>query len=264
MAYTIDRFGAAYASAEELPRLDGRQPQGAGAVESSLVRLIGGQTFDWRGSGAALIPHERITIRGEWVASSAGGMKTKLADLKALRGTRSKLWRTSDGDSQKRTARCLAVSSELRPGSPSWAEISMEFELDAEPWSGTARDNLTELEDNPQGILVANGGNAPVRNAIITVTAAGTNITSLTIYVSGVSSFTWTGTLAVGKSLVIDCGASSVKNDGTDAYSGFSLNSGHTIPEWLRLEPGNNTVYVQRTGGSTASTARFTYNDGWA
>jgi hypothetical protein len=267
MPYVIDRFGATYAAAEELPRLSGRQPQGAGAVDSSNVRLVGGHSFDWRGSDAADIPVEKITIQGEWVASSAGGMEAKLAALRALRGVRSKLWRTSGATSQWRTARCLSVDSELGVGSPSWAEISMGFELGAEPWSGTAGSTSVTLAASPQTATIGNDGNATVRAITVNVhptTSAITVVTLENLTAGHVSKIKYVGTIAATQSLSIACESRSVKNNGTDDYDGLSLESAHTINEWLRLAPGDNAIRITTTGGGVKSTVGFVFYDGYA
>ena len=99
----------------------------------------------------------------------------------------------------------------------------------------------------------------------MTITATGANLTtSVSVYVTGVSYLTWAGTITDGQALVIDCGARTVKNNGVDAYSGLTLHStNHVIDDWLRLEPGNNSVLVAYTGGNGTSTALFNFNDLW-
>jgi hypothetical protein len=62
----------------------------------------------------------------------------------------------------------------------------------------------------------------------------------------------------------VDCGLRSVKNNGVDAYSGFALNSGHAVADWLRLEPGANSVTITYSGNADASaTVTFSFYDGW-
>jgi hypothetical protein len=267
MPYVIDRFGATYATAEPLPQLGGQQPQGAGGIESSNVRLIGGYSFDWRGSEAANIPTEKITVQGEWVASSAGGMETKLAALRALRGVRSKLWRTSGATSQWRTARCLAVDSDLRVGSPSMAEISMQFELHPGPWNGTAGSTAVTLAASPQTATIGNDGNAIIRAITLNVhptTSAITAITLENLTTGHVSKVKYAGTIAATQALSVDCEAKSVKNNNVDDYANLSLGSGHAINEWLRLAPGINTIRITTTGGGVKSTVGLVFYDGYA
>lgn len=267
MPFVIDRFGDTYAAGEELPRYDGSQPQGAGRVESSQVRLVGGALYDWRGDEQALPPAERIEIRGQWVASSAGGMQTKLAALKALRGKKSKLWRTSGATSHWRRARCLAVESDLEPGSPSWAEIEMLFEADPEPWSGTTGYTVVTLNASPKTATIANDGNAVVREITVTVHPATSAVTAFTLEnltTGHVSAIKYGGTIASTQALVIDCAARSVENNGTSAYTDLSLLAGHAVTEWLRLAPGNNSIRITTTGGGVTSTVGFAFKDGYA
>ena len=61
----------------------------------------------------------------------------------------------------------------------------------------------------------------------------------------------------------IDCGALSVLNNGNENYVYFSLTANHKIDDWLRLEPGANTVVVTITGGGTGALALVEFFDGW-
>lgn len=264
MAYVIDKFGATYATATALPTLDGSQPQGAGPVDSSLVRLPGGGAFDWRGSAAARVPVEVVRLDGYAVAADAATMETTLSGLRALRGVRSKLWRSNGTTQHWRYARCMAVESDLLPGAPVVAQVHMTFELDATPWYGTATFIAEDLDEVPESTPITNAGNVAVTDILIKITPAVSAITKVIIAVSGISEIQWDGTCPVGSYLYIDCGAKSVKVDTTNAYSGFSLTANHKINDWLRLEPGANTVVTTRTGGSTASSIRFDFAPGWA
>ena len=262
MAYVIDRFGATYGAGVVLPTLDGRQPQGAGAVDSSQVKLPGGGAFDWRGASDALPEVETVRVRGVWKAADPTAMETKLAALKALCGQRSYLWQSNGSAQRSRLARCLEVSSDLEAGFAADALIEMVFELAATPWAGTARNVSQSLDASPKSYTLTNGGNARVRDVVITVVAATSNITQIYVVRSGLVELRWQGTITPGSSLVIDTGARSVKLNGADAYAGLSLQGGHIIADWLRLDPGDNTVLISRTGGGTTSTGAFVYADG--
>jgi hypothetical protein len=264
MAFVIDRFGTLYASATELPTLDGSQPQGAGPVESSLIRLPGGGAYDWRGSEQAQIGPTTVLTKGVWVESTVALMETKLAALKALVGTRNRLWRTNGVRQDWRWARLLEVRSDLEAGFAADALIEMRFEALPGVWMGSGRLVNAILDASPKTAVCTNSGNARVTHGIVTITAAGSVITQVKVAVSGVSEIQWTGTLAVGASLVIDCGARTIRNAGADAYAGFALTANHLVTDWLRLEAGANSVVISRTGGSTASAAAVNYNDGWA
>ena len=265
MAWLYTKFGAVYATAEELPVLDGTEPLGAGPVQSQMVRLPGGNVWDALQSGAACPGSQTIQLKGAWVAASAAALDEKLDDLNALVGQRSYLWITNDGGTttRKRLARLLNVRAPVAPGSALWAPFELTFELAPGLWSGTAHTlESTTLDTTPKNVTTTNAGNARVRDAVITVTAVGTAITELGVSIAGKSDWHWTGTLAVGKSLVIDCGAKRVTNDGTDAYAGFALQAGQAGSDWLPIGAGLNTIAVHRTGGAD-STFKLTYNDGW-
>jgi len=261
----IDRFGATYATATALPQAMASQDLGAGPVQSQAVELPGGGWFDPAGSGQARPRLRELVARGRLSATSETALDTAWAAWRALVGTRSKLWLTmGDGSQRWRWARLVEVPALSEAEHVLWQPLSLRFELLSEVWQGAAHSEVTGLDESPQACGAPNNGNAPVRNAVVTLTAAGTNITAATFTMTGVSQFSWAGTLLVGNSLVIDCGARTVKNNGADAYSGFSLGAGHAIAEWLRLVAGLNSVLVARTGGSSASTVTISYNDGWA
>lgn len=264
MTFSIVRFGDVYASAEPLPVLDGRQPQGSGSVASSLVALPGGAAFDWRGGDPARIEAQEVTVEGVWVADTPAALQAKLHSLRALLGKRARLWRADDTEQQWRIARCLEVRSQKEPGSQGHAEIGLRFQLFPGPWNGAARTVNSALDASPKTLTCNNAGNVRVDNAVVTVTAAGSAITQVRVRVANVSDIRWNGNLAVGQTLMLDCGARTARIGSTDAYAGWEYLSGHVVPEWLRLQPGNNSVLIYRTGGSSASTAQITFNDGWA
>lgn len=267
MSLVITRFGDAFATAEELPTLEGRQPQGASAVTGSVLRLPGGGSYDWRGGEQARPESDQIELFGGWVADSVAAMQVKLAALKALAGQRSRLWRTDGATQQWRRARCLRVASDVEAGLPASAEISMGFELDAGPWHGAARSETITLDTSPKSQAVTNGGNAIQRDVVLTVTAVGSAISDVTIEnvtAGHVSAVRYTGSIAAGQALVLDCGAGTVRNHGVDDYARLMLLAGHTMREWLRLAPGSNPIQVTYTGGGAASTCILAYHDAWA
>ena len=72
------------------------------------------------------------------------------------------------------------------------------------------------------------------------------------------------GTLGTTAALVVDCGAATVTNDGTDAYDELTIGADHAQTAWLRLEPGNTTITITRTGAENSSVVSVVYRDGWA
>lgn len=263
--HIIERFGDAWASAEVLPTLDGTQDLGAGPVRSPLVAVPGG-AYDAAGADRVRRQAERIVVRGTWVAASAAALEAKIAALRALVGLRSKLWRSNGAAQHWRYARLLQVEAPVQAALGRWAEARLDFEALPGPWQGTAHDLTVPMDGLPKTINMANGGNAPVSNVILTLTAGAVAITSVGIGMTGKSYFRWTGSLGAGKALVIDCGARSVRLAGVNAYAGFALGASHTIDDWLRLEPGSNPVIVGLSGGGSLAdaTLRYQYADGHA
>jgi hypothetical protein len=121
----------------------------------------------------------------------------------------------------------------------------------------------TTLDTSPKNITLNNGGNYAVDGCGLTITAGGAAITALTVACNGATEWTYTGTIASGQTLHIDAARKIVRNNGADAFGAFALTSNHKLPVWLRLLPGDNTLTVTITGGSTDSTICATYADGW-
>ena len=272
MAYVYEVFGSTYAGGVALPLRVVTQPVGSGEVPSSLVQLPGGNAWDSLGSGMARPRSQKITITGVWLAASKSAMETKLDALKAMKGTRNKLWASVDSGTTNRWryARCLDVRAVAKPGLQRMMPIEMDFELVASPWNGTAHAaESTTLDASPHDVVTTNAGNAWVRDAIITITASGSSITVVSVSraaiagVCGIIHWHWTGTLAATKSLIINCGTRSVTNDGADAWAGFVFQADHADNEIAPLVPGVNTIVVARTGGDNSSTCKLDYSDGW-
>lgn len=277
MSYNLNKFGQT-----DLPKVNAEPDVGTGPAKSDLVNIPGGW-FDPQGTAQADAQTHIIPL----ACALIGATKTALDDaydtVRALKGVRDKLWRLrADGDIQWIWARMIEIQAVRDYRVPHRLPMTISFQRLSPLWNGLrsddgwlldAGDRLDEglyldgtptvLNTSPKNITVTNSGNATVKNAVITVTAVGTDITALTIAKSGETQLVYSGTIAAGESLVIDCGAWSVENDGTDDYANFALGASHAIEEWLHLEPGNNTITVTKTGGGTTSTIGFTYYDGW-
>lgn len=271
MPYTIDVFGSTYVDGVALPRYEGEHPWGSAAVPASLVELPGGYAWDSLGTDAARPRAEVITIRGEWIAANATAMQTKIDALKALTGTRNKLWASNDGGTTTRWryARCLQVRASVIPGSSAYSVIEMDFELAPGLWNGVSHSETTVIDATTNNVTTTNGGNATVRDAIFEVTAKVATITALSvsIHVSGSRVVHWhyDGTIAVNKKVVFTCGTRRVWNEDTgDDYANFALQSNHTIADWLPIYSGANTIKVSYTSTNTsAHEAKLIYYDGW-
>lgn len=259
MDYWFEKFAGV--SLPDNPRVDA----GTGDTRMAILQLPGGGIYDPDGDGLAPRALARVSMSGVVHASCPADLRERCNELRALRGVRGALYRRHlDGRREWITARCMEVAAIWTTTSRRHAEVELSWVLEGTHWEGDAHDITTTLNTSPKTVTLANGGNLAIADAIITVTAQGSAITQVSIAISGVSEVQWAGTLAVGKSLLIHCGAQSVHNDGTDAYSGLTLTSNHKISDWLRLEPGDNSVVLTRTGGDGTSSVRFQYSDGWA
>jgi hypothetical protein len=119
------------------------------------------------------------------------------------------------------------------------------------------------LGTSPQVVTITNDGDATVLGAVVTVTAGSADITALEIESDSGAHLTYDGTIEDGEALVVDCGALSVKNDGSSAYADFALGANHTARYWLPLPTGDTDLTVTWTGGGTGSTIKVEFYDAW-
>lgn len=262
MAYWIKQFGST-----SLPSAIPVQDVGMPRTHGESVSLPGGRAYDSLGTEAVrpALPYT-LQVQGKAIGATAAALKTTWYELRALHGTRAKLYRTPEGgDENSEWVWARLIETDARRD-VHWQSLNytMTFEVWSEVWYGASASASAILAASSETITAANSGNVRVTDPVITITANASPITVLTIGVSDVSEFQWEGTLAAGSSLIIDCGAQSVTIGASSLYSGFELTANHTVDDWLRLEPGNNSVIVTRTGGSGSSTAIITYADGWA
>ncbi len=244
----------------------GEHSLSAGDYSSPLVALPGG-AYDPYGTEQVRPGARRYQARVMLVAASAAALKTSADAWLAKQGRRGTLVRQADDGTTEHTitARLVEAVITRAVGNRLWLPMRLTFETVEPVWSGMARDTTAAIDAEPTTVTVANGGNARVTTPVVTVTAAGSSITWLWVWTAGVCFWEYQGTIPVGQAVVVDCGARSVKLNGTADYAHFALSTTwHYVPDWLRLEPGNTTIYVQRTGGNNSSTVRFQFNDGWA
>ncbi len=263
---------------DQRDRLD--LPESPGA----LSKLPGGGAYDAYGAERAPAGSYQLPVHCELHAATAAGLQTQLDAWRAKRGLRGRLRLIlNDGSTRWCWARCTRVQYERGREHFAFQPLDLLFEIPQPGWWGTRHggpwwldlgvaldlgyhldaDAPLPLVGGPQTLSITNAGNQRITNAVITVRAGSAAITAVTIAVPYVSSFTWSGTLLAGHDLVLNCGALSVINWTSDAYSGFALDAGHVIDDWLRLEPGANSVDVTLTGGGTGSTMLFEFYDSW-
>ena len=244
MPYQISRFGSL-----TLPPYEIADDIGAGEARLGIVELPGGLVFDALGSETAQRGRRQVAKKGEIVATDAANFRSQVNALYTLLGTRDQLWRTwDDGTEEWAYARLAKIEAERKTGNILYQEFSLVFEVLSEQWHAETQTTVNEpLDATPTNVSLTNGGNAPVRNAVITVTLPAslpvTAITKLT-FAAGGAEFEYSGSLAGDDVLVIDTGARSVTLNGADDYGNFSLTANHAIGEWLRLAAGANTLAV--------------------
>lgn len=289
MPYRLTRFGLV-----DLSQAAGRSDVGPAPAFEATVPLVDGGAFDPFGTETApqALPYV-LSYQAEFVETTVTALWTAFAALAALTRKRNRLWRTRSADGAQHWcwARLLSMPAQRTWRNLYWQDFALEFQVWSR-WHGTAHggawnldagylfDSGLYLDDSgatvldgasPEVLTVNNGGDLAVDDSGITVTATSSAITYLKITgydqeTPAVIQTEWefTGTIAAGTSLVVDCGDWTVLNDGVDAYGNFALTANHVIAPWLRLHPGNNTINVYFTCGDAASTITLTYSDGWA
>jgi len=232
-----------------------------------VLHILSGGIFDPLGSARARADPQIAIVKFDIRESSYSAVGTTFATWRAKRGVRGTLTRSlPDASTQTRTARCIRVDAQGVGGQALTLPVTVFFQLLGDCWHGASNSDTITLDATPKSAEINNAGNEIVRDINITVTAD-TDITQLDIEnleTGHVSYLRYSGTISAGTQLVLSCGAMTCENDGTDDSDNISLQGAHTIPEWLRLMPGNNTIRITRTGGSNEATVTFDFYDSYA
>lgn len=278
MAYFLERFGSI-----TLPAPMSDETATPVAAADRIVTTVAG-AFDADGAGrsAQRFPHT-LTYQAIVDAATLAALATALDALRAAVGTRAYLYRRADDDGAVHRALCRLVAMPVmrKFEHQGYQPVRLEFRQLGQ-WQGQATswtldegellddgldldssDYFATLSSSPATQVVTNGGNLPVTAVVITITAGATNLGGPIVTAPGVD-LRWTGTILAGQALVIDTGELSVLLDGADAYSGLFFGGGHSIEEWLRLEPGNSTVGLSITGTLTGASWSIDFREAWA
>lgn len=278
MAYQIVRFDTIY-----LPIYNPGQDLSTGRVESSQRTYIGSGAIDYVGARRMLPRIQTLEVSGAYygeksywvthngsnmvdhlgnrllVGTGAAMLRQQVEQLAAKEGVRGTLYRQllDTGELQMRTARLLQIKHNTKLDERAErADLTCVFEFLQQTWRKTTATAATGNTGVPFPVSI--GGNAPVRDAVLALTATAT-ITRVAITGPGIS-LTWTGTLSADSVLRIDAGLRTVRISSTDAYSGFNYGSGHTINGWLDMDPGINNLTVT---ADAAGTIAVTTYDQW-
>jgi len=255
------------------------------AATDFIITPLGGYDYQDDTIPAQDLP-AHIVKRATVYETTPAALQTELDALRALRGRRLKLWARMFDDSVRWLwARLRGVEHNRTNRNFRWQDIALAWDVANQHWrghdhtqwtldSGEVFDDGLYLDDDgyeftltaggSTNCVVTNGGNRRVTDAVLTITAGSAAITIVTVTTTNDVTWTYTGNVAIGAALVIDCGAQSVTDGGTADYAGFQLNTLHSQEEWLPLEPGATTLVVTLAGGGTGSTLVVELIDGWA
>lgn len=289
MAYYLTRFGTV-----TFPTIQPVTEMPTVPVMPGAVSTLGGGFDAWGSADAPTLFPLQIQYRVMVAEAVAATYMTTVEALRGLAHKRDYLYRAAqDGDVQRALARVERVSAIDSVETSNAIELTFDFAV-WEPWGNNQDRNPRTWETvatwyfdtglfweaSPvtaaltagaaTTVTVTNGGNVAVDDCTITIHAGDAAITAVTVAIAAqYVKWAWTGaganpSIAIGKDLIIDCGALTVKDDSADAYLYFALDATHAIMPWLRLAPGANSVVVTLTGGGTGSTVNFDFPDRWA
>lgn len=278
MSYILKLFDGV-----NLPLYDPDTPTGAGPSRRGAVRLGGGGHFDIYGSARAPLdlPYD-LNYKATYAESSLAALETALSALRGRSRRRGRLIREmANGDTHWCVARLVELDAPRPGGITNRQQCRMTFEVGS-PWYGALHGDswyigqdgiylgdghvlgsasVYTLDTSPKVLTINNGGDGDVTAVTLTFTGGSAPLTGLTVG-CGACAWTWGGTLASTKELIVDSGAWRVTNDGVDAFDeGPHLTAGATSGRWLVLAPGNNTLTIAKTGGGANSSLLVSFLD---
>jgi hypothetical protein len=280
-----------FSDSENLINLGQRMPSSdinTAEYNTAPYSLAGGGAFDGIGNEDAASGVYKLTKSFTIWFDTVLESETYFKSLRALTGRKGKLYREWDstGNIEWVSARMVSIAGTRELENQRHVEVNCTFEIYSAYWHGEingtwyldddwyfdtgmtldgAGDTQT-LTTSPFSYTLTIDGNSIINNPIITVTAGSASITAFEIKNTTpghLSELDYAGTIIAGESLVIDCGAYTVLNDGTDDDANLSIGATHGINEWFRLAAGANTITATITGGSTNSTVTIDYYEGW-
>jgi hypothetical protein len=273
VAYQITSFDGL-----DLPVYNPTQDHTGSRVDSTLQPSIGGM-FDFYSSTqrrgkqaqygitglyigedpAFLVDHSGNYIvddLGNYIATGteAASLAGQVNALRAKIGVRGQLIRYQMGTNAEQwvTARLLEVGQPQRVDDRELkAELTCTFETTMDAWRALAVTTTSSaLTITANAVNIQNDGNSTVDDIFVNIGSAGT-ITSVRIQCAATGiDLTWTGSLLIYTTLLIDAGLMTIRNNSIDAFSGLTRNVGHTARGWLPLAVGVNTWTVTIAGAT--------------
>lgn len=242
---------------------------GAGIVHHPLITLPGGYVYDPIGFNVAVRSSIDLSAKIMLLPAPMGpsSIKTQLDQWLALQGSRGTLiLQGDDATTKSASARLVSVDAIKGYNNRSQQPIELTWTVTGLPWAGNL--NTYNIVQTTSGIgvvtFILNNGNVTVTNPVFSITAVTGPITrfSFAEFLSPGSGGVWTGVVAVGTTLTIDCGSRTVLNNGVDAYSGFVGPT--SFENWLTVHGIAIRAVTNATYTGTPPTTTITYNDAWA
>jgi hypothetical protein len=277
--FYLDRFADV-----DLPLFEARQTISSGTSLSTFRQLQDGGAYRVRGNERSPRQMQTITTSGEFVVETPVDMIELARALYGERGKLGKLYRRLwSGERHWCWAELLSVGAELGPPSAFVQPVAPEFQMISASWFGGQHGaawrwgEVAGGDDWGSGVvwdqaegdsfdilasrtnddfLIENGGNVPVDNAILTISASATHaITDLQIITEDPEGLTdgwliFNADVPATKNLVIDCGAKRITIDNVSVYSDLEIGAAHKLAGWLRLYPGTTTITLGYSTGA--------------
>lgn len=283
MSYRLKRFVG------DLPQYNAIHEITVGPVAPAYLATVGRGYFDADGAGDAPMALRTVTLEAEMHATTVQALHEQMRVWDSLVGARRKLWREeiASGQLQWGWARLEAFEKVREWIHLFWMPVTFRWSIlppaiwngalaaGMHHWDGEGQWNssgwkfndsvgLGTLDTNPQTLTVTNQGTATVDNAVVRVTAgAAPPITQVRVACNNEQAWRVDCEIYSGQAVVVDCGAKTVRVNGTPAFSSFTREPYHKTPQWLRLKPGNNEITVTLSGGGSVSTVAIEFYHGY-
>lgn len=247
----ITKFGSTYAGALAFDLY--QSVDGLGTARPAVVAEVDGSagSFDFWGDENFPIASQSITKSYTLLGSSYADVDVDLDALKAdtLCIGRNKLWALMR-DSSKRWswAKCTSLAySEAYNDRTRALKVDLAFMLESGAWYAESE---TNLDEGGASFNITNSGNAPAgyRLDFYAYSAPPGTYTIAVANTTNGTGFTFVGSIAASKHLIIDTGAFTCLNDGANAYANLTPVK---PTNWLTLEPGVNAMTLSFNGLAT-------------
>ncbi|MEM7131167.1 MAG: hypothetical protein AAF702_32930 [Chloroflexota bacterium] len=266
MAFSYKFFGL-----NILPELNTEHEVSTGEVDSSLIKTVNGRAVNYLGSTRRLPSIQTFSLEGYLIeeintigdessnllvdesgsfliASEEGAyLRTQVQTLRRQVGVWGQLyindWYTAD--LKYKWCRLMKVGqTSTYKEKRQVALLRLLFETKSATWKTTTKTVTTKsLVLGANVFQVENDGEEDVRDGILTFTATGSTVGSISFRL-GNADWSWSGSLPVGSALVFDSGKMTVKLSGQGDYNGLTYSTAHIEDALFRIVPGPNVASI--------------------